>query len=191
MFSHGKRTAKPCTNNAAPCNAEDLFRESSGKRTMRRHSDRTVQPICFSSVRFYRLLLISNPSTVHAGEGPTQIQNLKPRVENYAEGRLPGLKTPMRSQEQHPCLHFKVPPTNKFPRNKKWMVHPLAVVTTIHLPKQCSQASVSQEYNGPVSTHISLYNRAQCKGKTSSLEIKPPWVQILETVLVALTKYIA
>lgn len=121
MFSHGKRTAKPCTNNAAPCNAEDLFRESSGKRTMRRHSDRTVQPICFSSVRFYRLLLISNPSTVHAGEGPTRTQNLKPRVENYAEGRLPGLKTPMRSQEQHPCLHFKVPPTNKFPRNKKAM----------------------------------------------------------------------
>lgn len=39
---------------------------------------------------------------------------------------------------------------------RQWMVHPLAVVTTIHLPKQCSQASVSQEYNGPVSTHTSL-----------------------------------
>lgn len=150
-----------CTNNAAPSNAEDLFRESSGMRTMRRHSDRMVQSICFPSVHFYRGLLISNPSMVDAGVGPTGTQTLKPPMENYTEGRLPGLKTPMRSQEQHPCLHFKVPPTNKFPQNKKVTVHPLAVVTTIHLLKQRSQAFVSQEYNCPVSTHTSLYNRAQ------------------------------
>lgn len=108
-----------CTNNAAPSNAEGLFGESSGRRTMRRHSDRMVQPICFSSVHFYRRLLISNPSTVDAGVGPTRTQTLKPPMENYTEGRLPGLKTPMRSQKQHPCLHFKVSPDKQVSTEQK------------------------------------------------------------------------
>lgn len=99
-----------CTNNVAPSNAEDLFRMSSRLRTMRRLSDRMVQPICFPSVHFYRRLLISNPSIVDAGEPPTRTQTLKPRMENHTEGRLLGLETPMRSPEQHPCVHFKVPP---------------------------------------------------------------------------------